>query len=243
MSKGGTACAENLSLLDGRFGFAGSFVTSNLGVPGFEMMEWHADDSRPPVNLPSLENLAYRIDDEGDHPGGGHCAWLGGATREQDRIAIVDQYATALRVLVDAAEASGDGWSLSRPILFIVHQLCENALDVANARADVAVTTSGKNRHALTKKMVGALGGGVYDELTKEERRWCETFIETVGPITGNGFPGRYADGTVEGRRQLDDVWCCINPQAIAEAAILFAGFTIASVSELKVDPTQHEAT
>lgn len=183
--------------------------------------------------LPSLENLAYPADDDGDHPGGGHCAWLGGATREQDRLAIVDQYATALRVLADAAEASGDGWSLSRPILFAVHQLCENALDVANYRHDVTVSSTGKNRHSLTVKMAAALDDGVFDGLTAEERGWCATFIETVAPLTGNGFPGRYADAPVKGQHKLDDLWCCVNPQAIAETAILFAGFTTSTVAEI----------
>jgi hypothetical protein len=184
------------------------------------------------VTLPSLENLAYPADDDGEHPSGGHCAWLGGATREEDRVAIVDQYATALRVLVDTAEASGDGWSLSRPILFAVHQLCEDALDVANDRAGVTVPQSGKHRHSLASKMAGALAGGVYSGLTLEERQWCERFIEEIAPLTGNGFPGRYADGTVSGRR-LDDVWCCINPAALRDAATMFAGLTILRAAEL----------
>lgn len=184
------------------------------------------------MTLPSLENLAYPAGDDGEHPGGGHCAWLGGATRAEDRVAIVDQYATALRVLVDAAEASGDGWSLSRPILFAVHQLCEDALDVANARAGVTVPQSGKHRHSLAVKMAGAVAGGVYTGLTLEERQWCERFIAEIVPLTGNGFPGRYADGTVSGRR-LDDDWCCINPTALRDAATRFAGLTILRAAEL----------
>ncbi|ODU06784.1 MAG: hypothetical protein ABS81_04010 [Pseudonocardia sp. SCN 72-86] len=185
------------------------------------------------MTLPSLEHLAYPADDEGEHPDAGHCAWLGGATREEDRVAIVDQYATALRVLVDAADASGDGWGLSRPILFAVHQLCENALDVANDRAGVDVSQSGKHRHSLAVKMAGAIAGGVYADLTLEERQWCERFIEEIAPLTGNGFPGRYADGTVSGGR-LDDVWCCINPAALRDAATAFAGLTILRAAELE---------
>lgn len=186
------------------------------------------------MTLPSLDNLAYPVTDDGDHPGGGHCAWLGGETREQDRVAIVDQYATALRVLVDAAEESGDGWSLTRPILFAVHQLCENALDVANSRHDVAVSSSGKKNHSLTVKMAGALAGGVYDGLSAEERAWCESFIERIVPLTGDGYPGRYAHARMKGGHQLDDLWCCINPHAIAEATSLFAGFTILDAAEVK---------
>lgn len=193
------------------------------------------------MTLPSLVNLAYPAGDDGEHPGGGHCAWLGGATREEDRVAIVDQYATALRVLVDAAEASGDGWSLSRPILFAVHQLCEDALDVANARAGVTVPQSGKQRHSLAVKMAGAVAGGVYAGLTLEERQWCERFIAEIVPLTGNGFPGRYADGTVSGRR-LDDDWCCINPTALRDAATMFAGLTILRAAELDEPATEISA-
>lgn len=186
------------------------------------------------MTLPSLENLAYPAGDDGEHPGGGHCASLGGANREEDRIAMVDQYATALRVLVDAAEESGDGWSLSRPILFAVHQLCENALDVANDRHDVSVPSSGKDRHSLAVKMAGAVAGGVYAGLTDEERQWCERFIEKIAPLTGNGFPGRFADGTISGKRHLDDLWCCINPSALRDTATMFAGLTILDVAELE---------
>lgn len=184
------------------------------------------------MTLPSLENLAYPADDDGEHPGGGHCAGLGGASREADRVAIVDQYATALRVLVDAAEASGDGWSLSRPILFTVHQLCEDALDVANHRRHVDVPSSGKNRHSLSVKMAGAIAGGVYDALTEEERQWCVRFVEEVVPLTGSGFPGRFADGTISDGRRLDDAWCCINPSALRDAAVMFAGLTLLAVAE-----------
>ncbi|WP_375385961.1 hypothetical protein [uncultured Microbacterium sp.] len=140
---------------------------------------------------------------------------------------MVDQYATALRVLVDAAEASGDGWGLTRPILFAVHQLCENALDVANDREGVSVSHSGKDRHALAVNMSGAVAGGVYDHLTPDERQWCERFVKKIVPLTGNGFPGRFADGTVSGKSQLDDLWCCINPAALRDAALMFAGLTV----------------
>lgn len=185
--------------------------------------------------LPSLENLAYPIGDDGEHPGAGHCAGLGGVTREADQVAIVDQYATALRVLVDAAEASGDGWGLSRPILFAVHQLCENALDVANAHAGVKVPQGGIHRHSLADKMAGAVAGGIYADLTPEELQWCERFIGEVAPLTGNGFPGRYAGATVSGRR-LDEVWCCINPGALRDAAIFFAGITVRHAAEISTE-------
>ena len=191
------------------------------------------------MDLPSLDNLAYPAGDDGDHPGGGHCASLGGGTREENRLAMVDQYGTALRVLVDAAEASGDGWGLSRPILFAVHQLCENALDLANDRARATVSRSGKHRHSLAVKMAGAVAGRVYDYLTPDERRWCERFVEQTVPLTGNGFPGRFADGTVSGRSQLDDIWCCINPAALRDAALMFAGLTLLSSSELEESAVQ----
>lgn len=133
---------------------------------------------------------------------------------------------------------SEDGRGFSRPILFAVHQLCENALDVANAREGVSLSHRGRDRHSLAVKMAGAVAGGVYDHLTPEEREWCERFVQRVVPLTGNGFPGRFAGGTVSGRSQLDDPWCCINPAALRDAALLFAGLTVLDASELQeTDP------
>src|SRR5688572_30734607 len=107
--------------------------------------------------LPSLEHLAYP-NDGGDHPGGGHCAGLGGTGSAENRIALVDQYINALDVLIEAALASGNGWSLSRPILFTVHQLCEIALDLAVHRA--GQKTKKSERHSLEERFKAALDGG-----------------------------------------------------------------------------------
>ncbi|WP_449406947.1 hypothetical protein [Microbacterium maritypicum] len=157
---------------------------------------------------------------------------------------MVDQYANALRVLVDPTDVAEYGWGMSRPILFTVHQLCENALDVAIKRSGVGgVPTSGRNQHALDVRMAGALRGGVYDELMLEEREWCERFVETIVPLTGNGFPGRYVDARISGRLQLDDVWCCINPPALRDAAVLFAGLTLLQVAELSVPTAEISAS
>lgn len=183
------------------------------------------------MNLPSLENLAYPVDG-GEHPEGGHCAALGGGSPEDDRIAMVEQYATALRVLVDDAVASGDRWSLSRPILFVAHQLCENALDEALARMNIKVNTSGNKSHDLTVRMEAALQGGAYSHRSDEEREWCQQFIEKVAPITAKGFPGRYAQARVSGKDQLDDVWCCIDLTAIRDAAITFAALTVVGLGD-----------
>lgn len=181
--------------------------------------------------LPPLDDLAYPLDDHGDHPGGGHCAALGGDRPEQDRIAIVDQYRTALIVLVDAALNSGNGWSLSRPILFTVHQLSELALDVALERTGAKPTLSGKSRHSLAIRLRAALENGAYDHLSSDERAWCQLVIDRIVPITGNGFPGRYANARLDGA-ELDEVWCCINPGAIRDAAITFAEFSVIDLRE-----------
>ncbi|MFJ6680101.1 hypothetical protein ACIQLK_13385 [Microbacterium sp. NPDC091382] len=189
--------------------------------------------------LPPLENLAYPADDV-EHPEGGHCASLGGSGPEEDRVAIIEQWARALRALVDSAEASEDRWSLSRPILFAVHQLCENALDVALDRH--RAPKSGNGRHSLGARMDGALKGAVYDHLTDEERAWCSLFVAKIAPLTGGGFPGRYANAKLAGTsKELDELWCCINPVAIADAAILFVGFTLESLPEL--EETAHSVT
>lgn len=185
------------------------------------------------MELPPLDNLAYLVDDEGEHPGGGHCAALTfDGDRDAARSAIVDQYSTALRVLVDAAELSEGEWSLTRPILFAVHQLCEDALDAANNHHPIRVA-KGSHPHDLGPKMAAALEGGVYDNLEPEARQWCEDFIAKMVPLTGNGFPGRYADGKVSGKVRLDDKWCCINPSALRETATQFAGFTLLGAEEL----------
>lgn len=179
--------------------------------------------------LPSLENLAYPPDD-GDHPGGGHCAGLGGDNPAEDRVNIVTQYLTALDLLVDHALASGNGWELTRPILFAVHQLCEDALAVALSR--VHAKAKNESRHGLPEKVRTAAAHGAYDHVSIEERDWCIEFIETIDPFTLDGFPGRFAQSR-KGGAPLDELWCCINPAAIRDAAVVF---TMISVPELEVD-------
>lgn len=173
------------------------------------------------MSLPSLEKLAYAVDEDGDHPGGGHCAGLGGDAPEDDRRAMVEQYSTALGVLVDSAIATGDGWSLSRPILFTTHHLCELALNLVLERTRLT-----SDQHALAIKMKSALDGNALDHLTDEEQKWCKDFIAAIVPITGSGFPGRYAQAPVDGA-QLDERWCCINPEAIRDAAMTFAALCL----------------
>lgn len=87
----------------------------------------------------------------------------------------------------------------------------------------------------VAQKMAGAVAGGIYADLTPEELQWCERFIGEVAPLTGNGFPGRYAGATVSGRR-LDEVWCCINPGALRDAAIFFAGITVRHAAEISTE-------
>lgn len=180
--------------------------------------------------LPSLEDLAYAVDDERDHIGGGHCAGFGADDPDEDRRVMIDQYVTALRVLVDHAIASDDGWSLSRPILFVAHQLCENAVDAALLQKSVKVDATSSNRHSLSVRMGAAHREGVLDDLTNEQRQWCDRFIETIAPITFNGFPGRFPHARVAGRKHLDEVWCCLNLTAIRDAAITFAQLMIVAV-------------
>ncbi|WP_454860127.1 hypothetical protein [Promicromonospora soli] len=180
------------------------------------------------MSLPSLEKLAYAVDEEGDHPGGGHCAGLGGGVPEEDRRAMVEQYSAALDVLVDSALATGDGWSLSRPILFTTHHLCELALNLVLERTRL----KGK-QHTLATQMMAAVDGNALDHLTGEEQQWCQEFITAIVPITGNGFPGRYAQAAVEGV-QLDELWCCVSPEAVRDAAITFAALCLTEPQEIE---------
>ena len=180
--------------------------------------------------LPSLENLAYPPDD-GDHPEGGHCAGLGGNDAAEDRVNIVSQYLTTVDLLVNHALASGNGWELTRPILFAVHQLCEDALAVALSR--VHAKAKNESRHGLPEKVRTAAANGAYDHASVEERDWCVEFIETIDPFTLDGFPGRFAQ-SFKGGAPLDELWCCINPAAIRDAAVVF---TMITVPELEVGP------
>lgn len=186
------------------------------------------------MSLPALEHLAYTADEDGDHPGGGHCAGLGGDTPEEGRRAMVEQYANALGVLVDAALTSGDGWSLSRPILFTTHQLCELALDLALDRKGAKRKgVKPGSRHSLETRMSAAVSSKALDYLTDEEREWCQSFIDAIVPITGDGFPGRYAQAS-PGGVQLDERWCCINPGAIRDAATVFAALCVAAAARVE---------
>lgn len=187
--------------------------------------------------LPSLESLAYPNDD-GDHEGGGHCAALGDDDFHQGRVNLIDQYITALTVLADAAVKSGYGWSLSRPILFATHQLCELVLDLVLDVAHLTVKLTGKHRHSLGLRMKAATNGGAYDSLKPDDRAWCEQFIERVAPITRNGFPGRYVSARVD-RAELDEIWCCVNPIAMRDAAIAFANLSVVVIraQETTTDP------
>src|SRR5690625_2789015 len=143
------------------------------------------DDRGGNVSLPPLDNLAYDVDDDGAHPGGGHCAGFGGASPEEDRRAMIEQYYQALDVPVDSALASGDGWSLSRPILFATHHLCELALSLVLEFKGLKPGS----QHSLETRMTSAIGGNALDRLTDEERHWCQDFIAAIVPLTGGGFP------------------------------------------------------
>lgn len=184
--------------------------------------------------LPNLENLAYRVDDDGDHPGGGHCAGLGGADSRENRLAIVEQYATALRAVVATAELTDDGWSLGRPILFLVHQLCECALIVAMNPATGKVSLPGGKNHDLENMLEAVIAAGVFDVLSDEERAWCREFVRTISPLTGFGFFGRFADRSLPGGVRLDQVWCCINPTAMRDSALRFMEFSLIAATEVR---------
>lgn len=59
------------------------------------------------TDVPDLGLVAFRVDDEGDHAGGGHCVSLS-QTEAEGTLELVDQYLAAL---------SPDGrWTLTRPL-------------------------------------------------------------------------------------------------------------------------------
>lgn len=187
--------------------------------------------------LPTLDFLAYPPDGM-DHPGGGHCVWLGGDEPAEDRVAMVEQYLTAVNVLVKAAQATGSGWSLTRPILFAVHQLCEISLDHAVHRGSTKAKKDA--RHSLADRFEAATQGGAYQHLDKADMEWCERFVREITPITRDGFPGRYANNRWNGT-ELDDVYCCVNVDAVRDAAVSFALLTVPELERVVAHDFEHD--
>ncbi len=178
------------------------------------------------MTLPPIDQLAFSVSDTSDHVGGGHCTALPGSSLDDERVALVDQYFRALSTLVETAAALDDPSALSRPILFTAHHLCEVSLKAAI----LSRVAAAPKLHFLPELWTAAVDAGCFAHLPPEELSWGFDFATNLGAISGDGTPGRYVDGIVDGGT-LDSQWCCLNISAIHAAAMEFASLCVSEVT------------
>lgn len=179
------------------------------------------------AELPDLRLIARRVDDELDHPDGGHCVSLSRTESEGTR-ELVAQYLTALRYLADRAAEAPDGrWDLTRPLLFHAHHTAELAVKSVLMTAGVDFPT----RHGLEALWKSATDGGLDQLVSAVNTAWCHGFVSLIADLAGNSVGARYARPNA-GHTALDDIWCCVNPRALAEATESFAVMCIAIAQE-----------
>ena len=162
---------------------------------------------------PTLAAIAFRVDDQGDHPGGGHCVSVT-ANESQGTRELVEQYLTALGHLAKRAARSPDGgWERTRPLLFNSHHTCELAVKAALLAGGVVFEA----RHGLADLWTALSGAGLTTALNDADADWCQDFAAFIADVAGNSIGARYAKPN-PGRTAIDDVWCCVNPTALFEA-------------------------
>lgn len=186
-----------------------------------------------PLYLPELVNLAYSVDDDSDHEGGGVCAALLGDSEDEMRIALINQYLSAIRILADSIRASTNDWTLGRPLVFLAHHLVEISLKAAIEGRGASVPRS----HDLPTLIAAARSAGCFADVSAEASAWCEDLSAQVSSITGDGTPGRFFDGQVGGAA-IDDRWCCLNVDLIVEATGAFAELCVADVMRRDAEVT-----
>ncbi|MGV1010399.1 MAG: hypothetical protein ACOYBY_17665 [Dermatophilaceae bacterium] len=152
------------------------------------------------ANYPDPSKLGFRHTDATDHEGGGYCA-----SKSNGRIKgwddLINQHASALALLVDAAVDGGGGWGLTRPVLFEAHHICELALKRLLAQHHQA-----SRSHKL---------GGLWCQaspllpkrISKGDRMWLDTFVAEMAELTTDGQDGRFPDATTD----ISKKWCCLN--------------------------------
>lgn len=171
-------------------------------------------------------NLAYSVEDEGDHEGGGVCAALLGDSDDEMRVALISQYLSAIHILAASIRASTNDWTLGRPLVFLAHHLVEISIKAAIEGRGAIVPRS----HDLTTQIAAARSAGCFADISAEASAWCEDLAAQVSSTTGDGTPGRFFDGQVDGAA-IDDRWCCLNADLIVGATGAFAELCIADVA------------
>lgn len=167
---------------------------------------------------PDLGLVAFHVDDDTDHPGGGHCISLSQSESEGTR-ELVDQYLTALGHLAGrAAESPDGGWALTRPVLFHAHHTAE----LAAKSVLMAGNASFEPRHGLVDLWTAITDAGLDQKVEAVDPDWCRDFVARVADLAGNSIGARYARPNV-GHAPIDEVWCCVNPQALFDATDRFA--------------------
>ncbi|WP_295836140.1 hypothetical protein [uncultured Microbacterium sp.] len=184
-----------------------------------------------PLNLPQLVNLAYSVDDDSEHEGGGVCAALLGDSEDEMRIALINQYLSAIRILAESIGASTNDWTLGRPLVFLAHHLVEVSLKAAIEGRGASVPRS----HDLPTLTAVARSAGCFEGVSAEASAWYEDLSEQVNSITGDGTPGRFFDGKVGGAA-IDQRWCCLNVDLIVEATGAFAELCVADVMRCEAE-------
>lgn len=169
-------------------------------------------------DLPELSLVAFRIDNPGEHPGGGHCVSLSRTEVEGTR-ELVEQYLAALRHLADrAAEEVDGGWALTRPLLFHAHHTAELAMKTVLLSGGVPFEA----RHGLEDLWATIEAVGLDQSVSAVDTAWCRDFLALVAAAAGNSIGARYARPN-RGHLPVDDVWCCVSPIALFTATECFA--------------------
>ncbi|GAA1142466.1 hypothetical protein [Ornithinicoccus hortensis] len=177
--------------------------------------------------FPDIDRIAFRRDDQSDHPGGGHCSFLEGDEENGGWLGMLDQHARALRILCTAAHTDEP---LTRPIIFAAHHTCEVAIKAALVQRGVAI--EGELKGHLLNDLLNELGTtGWASSAPDGHQQWVAEFVAAMVAVTPNGFDGKYA----ELPNDMASDWCCVNPIGMLATVETFIAFVIADV------PLEHE--
>jgi hypothetical protein len=166
--------------------------------------------------FPDLSKIAFRKTDQTDHVGGGHCAGLpDGSTYVQWEL-VLAQNIGAFNYLVDKAIEDGDGWALTRPVLFAAHHVCELGLKTASVARFGQQPKRGHHLEPLWTRL--AKGGGL-KHLDATQINEARAFIDVMTELTPDGQTTRYP---MPAPNDVGAVWCCLNSRALRDAVYAF---------------------